>query len=232
MVIGRMSTAGQKLAISGIGRSVVDMRFLAILLHRATAITKSLSSPRKRTGVMKPILVITIGVIGSWIPAVAQEWDLGHRDTLMVSTAECDVAKCRVTIAVRNDQDLAGLDIPMRFGQPGAPIDLESVEWSDRVMNFDFKHAEIDNSSKTVILGLIAELGGTRPDPYLKPVSAQNPSIATLVFKVEGGNRPTFSTFTTDEPHHSLTFLFNGLEDSVLAVREITPVFKVETADE
>lgn len=164
--------------------------------------------------------------------AVSQEHDPSRRDTLGVVTSLSGPTEYRVSVGVSNDQGLAGLDIPLRFGSPGARISLVRVEWSERVMNCDFKHAEIDNSNKTVIIGLIAELGGARPDPDLAPVGVQDPTVATLVFKVEGDQRPEMSTFTMDEPHHSLTFLYNTLVDSVLTVREFTPEFKVSEADE
>lgn len=177
-------------------------------------------------------LSITIGVAVSTNVVTAQSNDLGSRDTLQLTGERMQGLEYRVSVEVHNDEELAGLDIPLRFGGKTDRVELVRVEWSDRVFNWDFKHAAIDTTNRTVILGLIAELGGTRPDPYLAPFTVGNASIATLVFKVEGDHRPTLSTFTTAEPHHSLTFIYNRLEDSVLTVREFTPAFRVSEVEE
>lgn len=164
--------------------------------------------------------------------AMSQEHDQFRRDSLKISVISSEATEYRVSVDVQNDQELAGMDIPLRFGIPEARVNLTRVEWSDRVLNFDYKHAKIDNSNKTVILGLIAEMGRSRADPYLAPITAQNPTVATLIFNVQDDDRPEFSTFTTEEPHHSLTFLYNAVVDSVLTVREFAPVFKVVEPEE
>jgi hypothetical protein len=162
----------------------------------------------------------------------AQEYDLNSRDSLKLQLAKTSEKEYRVSVEVHNDEELAGLDIPLRFGENGDAVSLVRVEWADRVLDWDFKHAEIDSVNKTVILGLIAELGGTRPDPYLAPLTAQDPTIATLVFSVKGSSRPDLSTFTTAEPYHALTFLYNTMVDSVLTVREFEPLFEATAAGE
>jgi hypothetical protein len=177
------------------------------------------------------ILAIAICAMVMQSVGTAQDNDLNGRDSLKLLTSRVQGTECRVSVEVHNDQELAGLDIPLRFGKKTDAVNLLRVEWSDRVLNWDFKHAEIDNTNKTVILGLIAELGGTHPDPYLHPLTVGDPTIATLVFKVDDEQTPKLSTFTTEEPHHALTFLYNRLEDSVLTVREFTPGFQVTAAE-
>ena len=183
---------------------------------------------------MSPLRYLPIALSFIVIPtrALAQDNDLNGRDSLKLLTSKGEGTEYRVSVDVHNDQELAGLDIPLRFGAKLDPVNLVSVEWSDRVLNWDFKHAEIDNANKTVILGLIAELGSTHPDPNLPPLTVGIPTIATLVFKVEGDHRPELSTFTTEEPHHALTFLYNRLEDSVLTVKEFSPEFEVTAVAE
>jgi len=166
------------------------------------------------------------------IHAESQELDLHRRDTLRLLTTKSQGAEFRVSVEVHNDQELAGIDVPLRFADQAEPVTLVDVEWSDRVKNWDFKHAAIDNVNKTVILGMIAEVGGTHPDPYLRPHTVGDPTVATLVFKVEGDHRPELSTFTTEAPHHSLTFLYNHLEDSVLTVKEFKPALELIATDE
>jgi hypothetical protein len=156
--------------------------------------------------------------------------DTGRQDVLRLSDATFTDGEWKVAVHVINDEELAGLDIPVRFGQAGDAIELVRVEFSDRVANWDFTHAQIDNEAKTVILGLISELVGTRANADLK-VSAQGSAskIADLVFETEGDFQPRFETFTTKSPGHSLTFQYNDVNaPGGIQVREITPKFEVE----
>jgi hypothetical protein len=161
------------------------------------------------------------------LPLSAAASDLGSRDTLRLANAIADAGEYRVPVDVQNDQELAGMDIPLRFGQAGDPIMLVRVEWSARVESWDYKHAAIDNEQKTVILALISELEGTRPNADLHVAGAGDATVATLVFSAQGDFKPSFSTFTTQEPGHALTFLYNRYENGVPYVEEFTPEFRV-----
>ena len=95
--------------------------------------------------------------------ALAAKTGEGGRDVLRLSNAAVqEDGEWKVAVHVINDQELAGVDIPIRFGQPGDGIELVRVDFAKRVEGWDFTHAQIDNQAKTVILGLISELVGTR----------------------------------------------------------------------
>jgi len=154
--------------------------------------------------------------------------DLGKPDVLRVTDAR-GVGDCwSVGLDVINDQPLAGMDIPLRFGQPGDPIELVRVEFVGRVVDWDFTHAQIDNQNKTVILGLISELISMRPNADLDVSAAGKARVAELIFRMDTGYKPHITTFTTIYPDHRLTFLYNEVDVHGLTVKEYEPRFEVD----
>jgi hypothetical protein len=138
----------------------------------------------------------------------------------------------RLSIHVENDQGLDGMTIPLSFGEPEDPILLDRVEWSERVADWEVTNASIDNKNKTVILGLISELTETRDNAELAASIEGNARIATLVFRISGEYRPSFTTFTTEYPTHELMFFYNEYVDGKPHVREFVPVFVVDSSEE
>jgi len=172
------------------------------------------------------LILALVGLLWAITPAWAA--DSEHSELLRLADATLLDGEWHVAVHVLNDQELAGLDIPLQYGQPDDPIDLLRVEFGERVEDWDLTHARIDNGSKTVIMGLIAELVGARTNADLK-VSAEGDSrVATLVFRMDDGYDPRFETFETKSPGHSLTFLYNRFEGSVPHVAEIEPRFEVD----
>jgi hypothetical protein len=159
---------------------------------------------------------------------VASANDLGNRDMLRLADTRYENGEYRVAVQVVNDKELAAMDIPLRFGQPGDPIRLDRVEWAPRVEDWDFTHAAIDNENKTVIIGLISELVGVRPNATLKAASQNDSKVADLVFKVDGDFEAQFATFKTERPGHELTYIYNSGEGSALTVESFTPEFQVD----
>jgi hypothetical protein len=154
--------------------------------------------------------------------------DTGSRDILRLSNAVLEDGAWKVAVHVINDQELAALDIPIRFGRAGDPIELLRVDFSERVEGWDFTHAAIDNQEKTVILGLISELVNIRVDADMKASAQSNTKIADLVFRVDGDYEASFETFTTERPGHELTFIYNAYEGGQLRVASYTPAFEVD----
>lgn len=180
---------------------------------------------------MKQITTIMLAVVVAALgfqSAVAS--DLGNRDMLRLTDTRLENGEYRVAVEVINDQELAAMDIPLRFGQPGDPIQLDRVEWAARVQDWDFTHAAIDNENKTVIIGLISELVGVRPNANLKAAAASESKVADLVFKVDGDFEADFSTFKTERPGHELTYIYNSGEGENLQVVSFTPEFEVDAS--
>jgi hypothetical protein len=181
---------------------------------------------------MKRITTILLALaVGVMLVSAAAAKDVGNRDILRLTDVVADNGTFKVAVDVINDEELAALDIPIRFGQPGDGITLESVEWADRVAGWDFTHAAIDNENKTVILGLISELVNVRADADLKTAAtASGSKIADLVFRVEDGYKANFETFTTERPGHELTFIYNRYENGKPIVESISPEFDVNAS--
>lgn len=173
------------------------------------------------------LLALAVGVMFV-TQAVAK--DTGKQDILRLSHSDVvsENGEIRVAVHVINDEALAGLDIPLRFGAQGDGIELLRVEFSDRVEGWDFTHAAIDNQEKTVILGLISELTGTRVDADLKVSASGGTKIADLVFKMDADYEASFETFTTERPGHELTYIYNRQDAEGFEVVSLTPQFEVD----
>jgi hypothetical protein len=176
---------------------------------------------------MKRFTTILLAIaVGAMLVSVATAKDTGNRDVLRLSDAVLEDGEWKVAVHVINDEALAALDIPLRYGQPGDGIELVRVDFANRVADWDFTHAQIDNQAKTVILGLISELVNMRPNADMKVSAEGNTKIADLVFRVSDGFEPEFTTFTTKSPGHELTFIYNQEVEGKLQVESITPRFE------
>jgi len=175
---------------------------------------------------MKRFTTILLALaVGTLLVSGALAKDTGNRDVLRLSDAVYSNGEWKVAVHVINDEQLAALDIPLRFGQPNENIDLVRVDFAERVADWDFTNAQIDNQNKTVILGLISELVNMRPNADMKVSASGSTKIADLVFKVGDGVQPHFSTFTTESPGHELTYLYNEQVEGKLQVQTIQPEF-------
>jgi len=181
---------------------------------------------------MKRFTTILLAIaVGAMLVSVASAKDTGNRDVLRLSEAVLEDGEWLVGVHVINDEALAALDIPLRYGQPGDGIELVRVDFANRVADWDFTHAQIDNQAKTVILGLISELVNMRPNADMKVSASGNTKIADLVFRVSDGFEAEFTTFTTKSPGHELTFIYNQEVEGKLQVESITPVFEASEVD-
>jgi len=135
-----------------------------------------------------------------------------------------------VSVHVINDQRLAALDIPIRFGQPGDPIMLLRVDFADRVANWDFTHAEINNQNKTVILGMIASVGRLDQRSDLANSTVNESVVARMVLEIGSGYIPAFTTFTTQRPQHDLAFLYYTYRANGADVLSFKPQFEIDNS--
>lgn len=173
------------------------------------------------------VMLIVVAVAIACAPLAQGEAD-GSGDVLRLSNAALRDGEFSVEVHVINHKELAGLDIPIRFGRPGDATELLRVEFARRVEEWDFTHAQINNHEKTVILGLISELTGVRAGADLKVSAPEQTLVATLVFAKPESANPEFSAFETKGPTHQLTFLYNETVDGKLEVRSYTPDFEVD----
>lgn len=174
--------------------------------------------------------ILLVLALGAMFASMAQAKDTGNKDVLRLSDAVLENGEWKVAVHVINDEELAALDIPLRFGQPNENIDLVRVDFAKRVDDWDFTHAQIDNQAKTVILGLISELVNMRASADMKVSATGDTKIADLVFRVGEGHTPQFATFTTQSPGHELTFIYNEKVEGTLQVQSIQPEFEANVS--
>jgi len=128
-----------------------------------------------------------------------------------------------VPLQISNTRDLAAIDLPLKFGNPGDGIDLLDVNFEDgRAHYFDVQVANIDNENKTVVIGLLwmayhadkAELAtGTG-------------HLATLTFEISDPSITEINIEPTEfeNPSHQVSFIYNEIgSDGMLHVNQLTP---------
>jgi hypothetical protein len=121
-----------------------------------------------------------------------------------------------VPLEVANTQDLVALDIPLEFSE-GAVLDR--VEFTDRVDHFEFKHANIDNENRQVIIGMLSMVTNDRPD-----LATGKGVVANLVFKLDPTvDKVELKAFETKNPHHSLAFYYNDFSTGRPEVKVVEP---------
>lgn len=135
--------------------------------------------------------------------------------TALKSTIEVD--KVIVPIELNNVQDMAALDLPLKFSEG---VTLEEVSFAGtRSESFDFATAKIDNENGTVVLGLIPMVYGEKPD--LTPGSGE---IARLIFHVDDPSLKTLELGVTTLEGHSPMFvhteMVNGEGQTIVTVPE------------
>lgn len=121
-----------------------------------------------------------------------------------------------VPLEITNGQNLTALDIPLSFTE-GAT--LQRVEFTDRVKNFEFQAANIDNENHRLVIGLISMVSHEAPD-----LAAGTGTIANLYFKLDPGvQEVTLNPITLENPSHSLTFYYNDYSSGRAEVKAVNP---------
>ena len=121
-----------------------------------------------------------------------------------------------VPLEVANTKDLAALDIPLEYSS-GAT--LVEVEFTERVANFEFKHASIDAENNRVIIGMLTMVTQERPD--LTPGAG---TVANLHFRLDPGVETVeIKPIETQNPNHSLAYYYNDYSTGRPIVKVIRP---------
>jgi len=126
-----------------------------------------------------------------------------------------------VPLTVTNTQKLVAMDIPLEFSE-GATLD--DVVFTDRVKNFEFTIANIDNENRQVVLGLISMVSKELPD-----LDAGSGPIAELHFTLDNGVKGVeIKAIELKDPNHSLTYYYNDYSSGRPEVRSIHPDFETQ----
>jgi len=156
-----------------------------------------------------------LAVVFALVVAVAMQ--AGAKDALTFEQQAVTAAKVNpntdawtvvVPLSISNTKNLAAVDLPLKFGNPGDGIKLLDVDFENgRAHYFDVKVANIDNVNKTVMIGLLW-IAYNPENPELK--SGDGP-LATLTFEITDPQieeikiEPT----TFSNPDHKVSFIYN-----------------------
>lgn len=155
------------------------------------------------------VLLIPAMAMAAVGPASRDALDFGHPS---LATAADNGTGRLITVPVNmeNILQLAAVDMPLKFGNPGDGIELQQVNWDPRVKDFDVKVANIDNQAKTVLIGLVP----LAYNPNKERMEAGSGKIADLVFEVTNPamDQFTISTYTTQKPHHKLMYVASTVD--------------------
>lgn len=119
----------------------------------------------------KWLFVLALGAVtssGAWAQPAASSADaeqLSAADTVMV-TVRPGVGKnqLQLDVFVVNSDSVAGLPMPFRVVAEGAKLSFDSVSYEGgRTEYFQLKTQNADTTNQTVLLGLIADLSGSKP---------------------------------------------------------------------
>jgi hypothetical protein len=123
----------------------------------------------------------------------------------IVTFQEEGSSQVMASVSVSNDQGLAGLTLPFRYGDGDSPIVCDSISFSDtRVEYFELKTQRIDTVEQVILLGLIPDFVGKKP-----PLERGYGEVARIYFTIKRG--PRFQSYlldtTTVRPYNRLKFV-------------------------
>lgn len=136
--------------------------------------------------------------------AMAQNDPIGKTDTVTLKIETLSENKWMVSVHVWNDEDLAALDIPIRFTAGVARVMVDSVSFKNtRISYFAQKYAPIDTANQIMHFGGIAYMGTDKP-----PLAPGEGVVARVYFSVAGDKKPgPFTVDTTTVPPNSTLML-------------------------
>ena len=114
---------------------------------------------------MKQFTLIPLAVAAVLlVTAGASARDMGKQDILRLCDARLEGDEWKIAVCVINDQELAALDIPLRFGRAGDPIELLRVEFADRVAGWPIRRSPFLPSSKLSSISTVHARSRRRTD--------------------------------------------------------------------
>jgi hypothetical protein len=155
------------------------------------------------------ILVVAVawaGMVFYSSSSFAQRDAFGKSDTCRIVVFQDEKTnQVMASVSVFNDEDLAAMTLPFRYGNGKTPIKCDSIKfWKTRSEYFDAKTMLIDTLRQTVLIGLIADMSGSKP--HLKKGDGE---VARLYFTVP--QKKKFQDFFMDttwiKPFNLLKFI-------------------------
>ena len=138
----------------------------------------------------------------------------GKPDTCRITVEQAKKDhKAMATVTLFNDEKLAAMTIPLRFGDGKTPIYCDSVSFTKtRVDYFQLKSALIDSVNQTVLIGLIADLSGKIP-----ALSKGEGDVAYVYFTMKKGAKMGGVSIDTTfiKPSNTLKLVTENVKDII-----------------
>lgn len=117
------------------------------------------------------------------------------------------------TVSLFNDEKLAAMTIPLRFGDGKTPIWCDSISFKKtRVDFFQLKSVLIDSTNQIILIGLIADLSGKVPS-----LGKGNGDVAYIYFTLKEGAKTGGVTVDTTyiRPSNTLKLVTEDVKDII-----------------
>ncbi|MGB2980372.1 MAG: hypothetical protein WBC77_03900 [Candidatus Zixiibacteriota bacterium] len=147
-----------------------------------------------------PLIGATLAVFASLLYVIfcssssfAQKDSFGKPDTCRIIVFQEEKSnQVMASVSVFNDEGLAAMTLPFRYGDGKSPIKCDSIKfWDTRTMFFDMKTELIDTVRQAVLIGLIADMSGQKP-----PMKKGDGEVAKIYFTIPKGAK--FQDFYMD----------------------------------
>jgi len=149
--------------------------------------------------------------------AFAQQDPFGKPDTCRIVIFQNEKKnQVMASVSIFNDEELAAMALPFRYGKGDTPIRCDSIKFSKtRVEYFQMKTKLVDTTKQTVLIGLLPDLMGQNP-----PLKKGNGEVVRIYFTLKKGAK--FEDFFLDttfiSPSNTLKFVTRD-------VKSIYPAF-------
>ena len=148
----------------------------------------------------RPQVSVTLAVFSTLLCVIlcsssssAQRDEFGKPDTCRITVFQEEKSnQVMASVWVFNDEELAAMTLPFRYGDGKSPLRCDSIKfWDTRTMFFDMKTELIDTARQAVLIGLIADMSGQRP-----PMKKGDGEVAKIYFTIPKGAK--FQDFYMD----------------------------------
>ncbi|MGB7062783.1 MAG: hypothetical protein WBF13_10600 [Candidatus Zixiibacteriota bacterium] len=163
------------------------------------------------------LLAVLLYVFFCSTSCFAQRDQFGKLDTCRIVVFQEEKSnQVMASVSVFNDEGLAAMTLPFRYGDGKSPIRCDSIKfWDTRTMFFDMKTELIDTVRQAVLIGLIADMSGQTP-----PMKKGDGEVAKIYFTIPKGAK--FQDFYMDT---TLVKPMNVLKFVTPEVKSIYPAF-------
>jgi hypothetical protein len=149
----------------------------------------------------------------------AQNDPVGKIDTVTLVVEELEAGKWMVSAHVWNDEDLAALDIPIKYTAGMARLEIDSVSYAGTRMEFFAqKYNPIDTANQMMHFGGFAYIAPNKP-----PMAPGQGEVARIYISAVGDKKP--GVFAVDTcfmaPNSSLMLVDKNAKSIVPALKII-----------